>query len=133
MIKVENIGVYNLYRAIYSARNPLNSWGKSDSHHDYPSCDSCPHDGKKNCSLSDCVVIGKNDLALMQRLYKGGTEHRKYLRQIFVTMDIVAPLYWWKEFDTYKVGTTANSCSTMHRIHAKELTLALIVLVTACK
>jgi hypothetical protein len=68
-------------------------------------------------------IIGENDLALMQRLYNGGSEHRKYLRQIFVTMDITAPLYWWKEFDTYKVGTVANSCSTMHKIHAKEFTL----------
>ena len=101
MIKVENIYTYNLARAIYSARNPLNSWNKSDS------------DLEKD-------IIGKNDLDLMKRLYKAGTEHRKYLRQIFVSMDITAPLYWWKEFDTYKVGTVANSCSTMHKIHAKE-------------
>lgn len=104
MIKVENIKVYNIARAIYSARNPMNSWAKSDS------------DLEKD-------IIGPNDLDLMRRLYKGGSEHRKYLRQIFVSMDITAPLYWWKEFDTYKVGTVANSCSTMHKIHAKEFTL----------
>ena len=101
MIKVENIKAYNIARAIYSARNPMNSWAKSDS------------DLEKD-------IIGPNDLDLMRRLYKGGAEHRKYLRQIFVSMDIVAPLYWWKEFDTYKVGTVANSCSTMHKIHAKK-------------
>lgn len=104
MIKVENIKVYNIARAIYSARNPMNSWAKSDS------------DLEKD-------IIGPNDLALMQKLYNGGSEHRKYLRQIFVSMDITAPLYWWKEFDTYKVGTVANSCSTMHKIHSKEFTL----------
>lgn len=123
MIKVENVKVFNFEGAIRGMRNPLDSWDKSDSHFDYPSCDSCPHDGKKKCSLFDCVVIGKNDLDLMQRLYKCGTEHRKYLRQIFVTMDIVAPLYWWKEFDTYKIGTVANSCSTMHTIHKKPFTI----------
>ena len=75
---------------------------------------------EKDCNQPDGYHVGKNDLDLMRRLYKAGTEHRKYLRQIFVSMDITAPLYWWKEFDTYKVGTTANSCSTMHKIHAKE-------------
>lgn len=104
MIKVENIKVYNIARAIYSARNPMNSWAKSDS------------DLEKD-------IIGPNDLDLMRRLYKGGSEHRKYLRQIFVSMDILAPLYWWKEFDTYKVGTVANSCSTMHKLHSKKFTL----------
>ena len=104
MIKVENIKVYNIARAIYSARNPMNSWAKSDS------------DLEKD-------IIGPNDLDLMRRLYKGGSEHRKYLRQIFVSMDITAPLYWLKELDTYKVGTVANSCSTMHKIHSKKFTL----------
>lgn len=104
MIKVENIKVYNIARAIYSARNPMNSWSKSDSD-------------------LDNDIIGPADLDLAKRLYKAGTEHRKYLRQIFVSMDILAPLYWWKEFDTYKVGTVANSCSTMHKIHSKEFTL----------
>ena len=104
MIKVENIKVYNIARAIYSARNPMNSWAKSDS------------DLEKD-------IIGPNDLDLMRRLYKGGSEHRKYLRQIFVSMDITAPLYWLKELDTYKVVTVANSCSTMHKIHSKKFTL----------
>lgn len=104
MIKVENIEVYNIARAIYSARNPLNSWEKSDS------------DLKND-------ILGPNDLDLAKRLYNAGPEHRKYLRQIFVSMDITAPLYWWKEFDTYKVGTVANSCSTMHKIAAKKFTL----------
>lgn len=100
MIRVENVAVYNIARAVYSARNPLNSWAKSDS------------DLEKD-------IIGEKDLDLMKRLYKAGTEHRKYLRQIFVSMDITAPLYWLKELETYKVGTVSNSCSTMHTIHKK--------------
>lgn len=100
MIKVENVAVYNIARAVYSARNPLNSWAKSDS--------DLEND-----------ILGKNDLDLAKRLYKAGTEHRKYLRQIFVSMDITAPLYWLKELETYKVGTVSNSCSTMHTIHKK--------------
>ena len=95
MIRVESIETWGFRHAIRGMRNPMNSWTKSDS-------------------VGDSV--GKADLELMKRLFKGGTEHRKYLRQIFVCMDITAPLYWWKEFDTYKVGTTANSCSTMHKI-----------------
>ena len=105
MIKVDNVDVWGFDHAIRGMRNPLNSWDKSDS-----------VDAKN-------LLIGKNDLDLMKRLYKAGTEHRKYLRQIFVSMDITAPLYWWKEFDTYKVGTVANSCSTMHKIAAKEFEL----------
>ena len=101
MIKVENIKVYNIARAVFSSRNAMNSWDKSDS--------DMEHD-----------VLGENDLDLARRLYKAGPEHRKYLRQIFVSMDITAPLYWWKEADTYKVGTTSNSCSTMHKIHDKK-------------
>lgn len=107
MIKVENIEVFNFEGAIRGMRNPLNSWDKSDS---YPGC-------------SAGYQIGDNDLTLMRSLYHAGTEHRKYLRQIFVSMDITAPLYWWKEADTYKVGTVSNSCSTMHKIHAKEFEL----------
>lgn len=102
MIKVENIDVWGFNHAIRGMRNPMNSWHMSDS-----------TDG----------VIGYKDLDLMHRLYKAGAEHRKYLRQIMVSMDIIAPLYWWKEFDTYKIGTVANSCSTMHKIHCKEFTL----------
>ena len=106
MIKVENVETWGFDHAIRGMRNPLNSWDKSDSYIEL--CD---------------VIVGDADLALMNKLYKAGAEHRKYLRQIFVSMDIVAPLYWWKEFDTYKVGTVANSCSTMHKIHSKEFTL----------
>jgi len=124
MIKVENIEVYGWEAAIRGMRNPKNSWAKSDSDfwHD-PDC------GKpRNCSKCEdfgngCCGVGKNDIDLMNRLYKAGTEHRKYLRMITVTMDITAPLYWWKEYDTYKVGTVANSCSTMHKIHDKAFTL----------
>ena len=104
MIKIENVKAYNIARAIYSARNAMNSLAMSDS------------------DLENDIV-GENDFALAKRLYDAGTEHRKYLRQIFVTCDILAPLYWWKEFDTYKVGTTANSCSTMHKIHEKRFSL----------
>lgn len=109
MIKVENIETWGFEHAIRGMRNPMNSWDKSDTVID--------------CITGRIITIGENDLELMRRLYKAGTEHRKYLRQIFVSMDITAPLYWWKEFDTYKIGTTANSCSTMHKIHAKEFTL----------
>ena len=104
MIRIENVKAYNIARAIYSARNAMNSWAMSDS------------------DLENDIV-GENDFALAKRLFDTGTEHRKYLRQIFVTCDILAPLYWWKEFDTYKVGTTANSCSTMHKIHEKRFTI----------
>lgn len=121
----------NLPAAIRGMRNPLNSWGKSDS------C-LCP----RNPTISDCgerakltypcrrtmflnefYCIGENDLALAQKLIKAGSDHRKFMRQIIVSVDITAPLYWWKEFDTYKVGTVANSCSTMHTITKKEFTL----------
>ena len=112
MIKVENIDVYNFKNAVRGMRNPLNSWDKSDSTF-FPDYD----EGK------DGYIIGVADLDLMKRLYKAGTEHRKYLRQIFVSLDITAPLYWWKEFDTYKIGTTSNSCSTMHKITSKIFTL----------
>jgi hypothetical protein len=122
MIKVSNIDVFNFEGAIRGMRNPLNSWDKSDSYYGCGSgnCKPCTED----CYYRDrTYVIGENDLDLMKRLYKGGSEHRKYLRQIMLTIDITAPLYWWKEFDTYKVGTVANSCSTMHKIHDKEFTL----------
>ena len=104
MLKVERISVMNFENAIRGARNPLNSWARMDSF----------YDEKGN------FVLGENDLALASKLAKAGSDHRKFLRQIFVSMDITAPLYWWKEFDTYKVGTVANSCSTMHKIQAKE-------------
>lgn len=128
MIRVEHVEVFNFEGAIRGLRNPMNSWDKSDSY----MCDEKHCGGKccredmvdeKDCNQPDRYHVGKNDLSLMRKLYKAGTEHRKYLRQIFVSMDIVAPLYWWKEFDTYKVGTVANSCSTMHKIAAKEFEL----------
>lgn len=130
MIRVEHIEVFNFEGAIRGLRNPMNSWDKSDSKicfgNDFTDCtvdtEKCQRkDDKDFCK--DVFCIGKNDMSLMRRLYKGGTEHRKYLRQIFVSMDITAPLYWWKEFDTYKVGTVANSCSTMHKIADHEFTL----------
>ena len=108
MLKVDKITVMNFENAIRGARNPMNSWGRMDSYYD--------EEGN--------FVLGENDLSLSARLAKAGSDHRKYLRQVIVSMDISAPLYWWKEFDTYKVGTVANSCSTMHKIQAKEFTRA---------
>ena len=106
MIKVEAIEVFGIEGAMRGMRNPLNSWDKADT------------------TMSDDILeIGENDLNLATRLIKAGTEHRKFLRMIHVQMDVIAPLYWWKEADTYKVGTTTNSCSTMHKIAAKEFTL----------
>lgn len=130
MIKVENIEVWGFEHAVRGMRNPLNSWDRSDS---YPAvdCGKCGrieregicHPKEHDCTPYYCYEIGENDLTLMRKLFAAGHPHRKYLRQIFVAMDITAPLYWWKEFDTYKVGTTANSCSTMHKIAAKEFTI----------
>ena len=121
MIKIENTDVVGWEHAIRGMRNPMNSWDKSDSGWiDYEDWD-CGHgipDG-----MGNAYVIGDNDLDLMTRLSKAGTDHRKFMRMITVYLDITAPLYWWKEFDTYKVGTVANSCSTMHKIHDKEFTL----------
>lgn len=126
MIKVENIEVWGFEHAIRGLRNPMNSWNKSDSRYYYTyevSNDVLDKYFIARRGNSSCVYcIGDNDLDLMKRLFKAGTEHRKYLRQIFVSMDITAPLYWWKEFDTYKVGTVANSCSTMHKIQSEEFT-----------
>lgn len=119
MIKVENIEPWGFEHAIRGMRNPMNSWDKSDSLFDGHSIKN-EQLIKKGTPLTG---LGKSDLSLMRRLYSAGPEHRKYLRQIFVSMDITAPLYWWKEFDTYKVGTVANSCSTMHKIAAKEFEL----------
>ena len=115
MIKVEKIAVYGWEAAIRGMRNPLNSWEKSDSDFSTIICDN----GKYVENF-----IGKNDLTLAMKLANAGSDHRKFLRQIIVSMDITAPLYWWKEYDTYKVGTVANSCSTMHKIHDKEFNLA---------
>ena len=109
MIKLEKTDVMNMENAIRGMRNPLNSWHLSDS--------------KFNWETGE-YIIGPNDLSLARRLTKAGSDHRKFLRQILVSVDIAAPFYWWKEFDTYKVGTVANSCSTMHKIQAKEFTRA---------
>lgn len=106
MIKVEKTYVMNFENAIRGARNPMNSWARMDSYTD------------ENGNF----VLGENDLSLAERLARAGSDHRKFLRQIIVSVDITAPLYWWKEFDTYKVGTVANSTSTMHKIQAKEFT-----------
>ena len=108
MIKIDKVNVMNFENAIRGARNPMNSWNKMDSYYD--------ENGN--------VVLGENDLSLATRLRKAGTaDHRKYLRQIFVSVDILAPMYWWKEYDTYKVATVANSTSTMHKIHSKPFEL----------
>ena len=123
MIKVENIETWGFEHAIRGMRNPLNSWDKSDSGCFVFEKEPPKEYIKKIGYTGFFSVVGKNDLELMQKLYKAGSEHRKYLRQIFVSMDITAPLYWWKEFDTYKVGAVANSCSTMHKLHAKEFEL----------
>ena len=114
MIKIENLETYGWEAAIRGMRNPMNSWDKSDSWGESPYFNF--HTGKL---ISEGFNIGPNDLSLMQKLVKAGSDHSKFMRQIIVSMDITAPLYWWKEFDTYKVGTVANSCSTMHKIHEK--------------
>ena len=107
MIKIEKTSVMNMEGAIRGARNPLNSWDRMDSFYD--------SDGN--------YILGENDLSLARKLCKAGSDHRKFIRQILVSVDITAPLYWWKEFDTYKVGTVANSTSTMHKIHSKPFEL----------
>ena len=130
MIKLENTEAVGWEHAIRGMRNPLNSWHKSDS---YPAVD-CGKCGKieregvckkedRDCTGFECYEIGPNDHDLMTRLRNAGTDHRKFMRMITVYVDITGPLYWWKEFDTYKVGTVANSCSTMHKIADKEFTL----------
>lgn len=122
MIEIGNIETTGWNAAIRGMRNPMNSWKKSDSHWDY-----FPPRDDRYCIVQKArdeeYVIGPNDRDLMLRLRKAGSDHRKFMRMIVVYMDITAPLYWWKEFDTYKVGTVANSCSTMHKIAAKEFTL----------
>lgn len=130
MLKNENVEIYGWEAAIRGMRNPMNSWENSDSFcvPNFDNCGMCPDRGK--CSFifeQDGKPyrsgIGPNDLALMKKLGEAGPDHGKFLRMITVTLDITAPLYWWKEFDTYKVGTVANSCSTMHKIQAKKFTL----------
>lgn len=138
MLTVDVLDVQGFGPAIRGMRNPMNSWDKSDSLgvcFTVPSdCCKCPFVDPENngddgttiiCNKHDDIsfIVGRNDLDLMRRLFQAGTEHRKYARMIQVYLNITAPLYWWKEFDTYKVGTVANSCSTMHKIHAKEFTM----------
>lgn len=123
MLKIENTEVIGWEAAIRGMRNPMNSWEKSDSRFSLlEDCGDCTH---CNLRFDECneQQIGPNDLDLMTRLRNAGTDHRKFMRMITVYVDITAPLYWWKEFDTYKVGTVANSCSTMHKIADKEFTL----------
>ena len=122
MIKIEETKTYGWEAAIRGMRNPMNSWDKSDTHE---SSSYCPAMDNWGGATEDgfYLFVGDNDLNLMHRLCVAGTDHRKFMRMITVSCDITAPLYWWKEFDTYKVGTVANSCSTMHKIHAKKFTL----------
>ena len=123
--------VWGFRKALKGMRNPMNSWNKSDSVFGYAKCENCHH----NYLCDECIehdpnnysietpIIGKNDMELAQRLIRAGSEHRKFMRQIFVSVDITAPFYWWKEFDTYKVGTVANSTSTMHKLATTPITL----------
>ena len=121
MLKIENTEIVGWNAAIRGMRNPMNSWDKSDSQ-TCTNCNGCLP-GQECERYKNGTFIGPNDLDLMKRLRNAGTDHRKFMRMITVYADITAPLYWWKEFDTYKVGTVANSCSTMHKIHDKEFTL----------
>ena len=138
MLKIENTEVLGWEHAIRGMRNPMNSWEKSDSFCSYnDKCHECSDNQKcdfyfsdkgtgrpyRNRFSGDFHYIDPNDYTLMKNLRNAGTDHRKFMRMITVYVDITAPLYWWKEFDTYKVGTVANSCSTMHKIHAKEFTM----------
>lgn len=138
MIKVEHIDVWGFEHAIRGMRNPLNSWDKSDSGFgctqsinnnfstlklDFKKCSDCKMKGTVDCDQDPYFRIGDADINLMRKLYHAGSEHRKYLRQIVVSMDIVAPLYFYKELDTYKIGTVTDSCSTMHKIADKEFEL----------
>lgn len=118
MLKIENTEVLGWEHAIRGMRNPMNSWANSDSEISVCECERWPHDVKKSFAC-----LGSNDLDLMTRLCNAGTDHRKFMRMLVVYVDLIGPLYWWKEFDTYKVGTVANSCSTMHKIAEKEFTL----------
>ena len=132
MLKIENFEVLGWEHAIRGMRNPMNSWEKSDSFipcYQKTECHKCEVNQKCTYYFEDGNpykkddFIGPNDYALMKNLRNAGTDHRKFMRMITVYLDIIAPLYWWKEFDTYKVGTVANSCSTMHKIHSKEFTI----------
>ena len=127
-MKFENTEVWGFEHSLRGMRNPKNSWNRSDSYYgcdDETYCDKC-YDVRQFCfgyKNKDNYIIGANDMKLAQTLIKAGNEHRKFMRQIFVSVDITAPLYWWKEFDTYKVGTVANSTSTMHKLATTPITL----------
>ena len=128
MIKIEETEVVGLRHVIRGMRNPMNSWEQSDSGickggDDGLGCENCANEVSCTDSYDHEFKVGKEDYCLMEKLRDAGTDHRKYMRMIVVYLDITAPLYWWKEFDTYKVGTVTNSCSTMHKIHAKAFTL----------
>lgn len=128
MLKIENVEVTGWEHAIRGMRNPKNSWARSDSGTCMETlpCHSCEVNRTTECNVTfkpGDFIVGPNDQKLMMTLRNAGTDHRKFMRMIVVYLDITAPLYWWKEFDTYKVGTVADSCSTMHKIHAKEFTL----------
>lgn len=130
-MKFERTEVMGFKGALRGMRNPMNSWDKSDSYYGYYQCNVCDHNHLcDKCITSDennyaieAPIIGENDMKLAQQLIRAGSEHRKFMRQIFVSVDITAPLYWWKEFDTYKVGTVANSTSTMHKLATTPITL----------
>lgn len=132
-MKFENTEVWGFKHSLRGMRNPMNSWDKSDSSYCITSidestshCGTCPVSEGCTGSQGDIetrYIIGKNDMRLAQKLIKAGTDHRKFMRQIFVSVDITAPLYWWKEFDTYKVGTVANSTGTMHKLATTPITL----------
>ena len=128
MIKIEKAEIHGWEAAIRGMRNPLNSWARSDSFLGaekaiYEDCENDSNDPCRRCQNTECVNVGEKDLTLMKKLSSSGTDHRKFMRMIVVYTDVIAPLYWWKEFDTYKVGTVANSCSTMHKIQEKEFVL----------
>lgn len=128
MIKIEKTEVSGWEAAIRGMRNPLNSWDKSDSEPCWSptapggGCFNCENKHTPNCNANQ-YIVGQNDLDLMKRLVKSGSDHSKFMRMLVVTVDVTAPFYWWKEYDTYKVGTVANSCSTMHKLTAKEFTM----------
>ena len=125
MIKITKTGLMGLEGAIRGMRNPMNSWNKGDSGFCLANrvsfCDaSCEFSNEESICVTNGFTVGENDKKLACKLVKAGSDHRKFLRMIHVQTDVLAPLYWWKEYDTYKVGTVANSCSTMHKIHSKE-------------
>lgn len=122
-MKFENTEVWGFEHALRGMRNPMNSWNKSDSYYGCSMNGCCSHCSYDCDGYNTKYIIGKNDMQLAQKLIKAGTEHRKFMRQIFVSVDITAPLYWWREFNTYKVGTVANSTSTMHKLATTPITL----------